>query len=261
MYKLLIAEDEEVIRDGLKHLIGQISHGFTVAWEAAHGQEALRYLEKELPDAVITDIRMREMDGLTLTGKIRERYPDMPIVIISGYSEFEYARQALKYGVTDYLLKPVDRKALVAALDKVESQLAGQRGIKMRQPETGNAAEQREEGRAEIGRLVRKVKEYVAARPDGDLRLQVLAEHVHLHPSYLSQLFKAETGLNFSDFVMEVRLERARHLLRTTSLKIYDIARLSGYQSPKHFMLVFKQQTGLTPGMYREQFGTESVAD
>ncbi|TBL79553.1 response regulator transcription factor [Paenibacillus thalictri] len=261
MYKLLIVEDEEVIREGLKHLIGQISRDFVIAGEASHGQEALRYLEKELPDAVITDIRMREMDGLALTGKIRERYPNMPIVIISGYSEFEYARQALKFGVTDYLLKPIDRLALVAALDEVKSQLAGQRGARVKQPDPTAEAERREEGQAEIRSLIRKVKEYVAARPDGDLRLQVLAEHVHLHPSYLSQLFKAETGYNFSDFVTEVRLERAKHLLRTTGLKVYDIARLSGYQSPKHFMLVFKQQTGLTPGMYREQYGVENGAD
>lgn len=102
--------------------------------------------------------------------------------------------------------------------------------------------------------MIRKLKAYIAENPDGDLRLQTLAEMVHLNPSYLSQLFKQEGGGNLSDYIAETRIRRACKLLETTNLKVYDIARLSGYQSPKHFMLVFKQHIGMTPGTYREQY-------
>lgn len=103
--------------------------------------------------------------------------------------------------------------------------------------------------------MIRKLKAYIADHPDEDLRLQTLAERARLNPSYLSQLYKRLEGENLSDYIAEMRIRRACRLLETTELKVYDIARLSGYQSPKHFMLVFKQYTGLTPGAYREQNG------
>lgn len=260
MYHLLLVEDEEVIRRGIRHLVAQVSKAFTVAGEAVHGRDALAYLERHLPDAVLTDIRMREMDGLALIGKIRERYADMPIVVISGYGDFSYAQQALRYGVTDYLLKPINRLELVAALEKIKAALDRKKAGHLfpekddARDESGQAAEESGETR----RLIRKVQEHIRAHPDGDLRLQALADLVHVHPTYLSQLFKAETNMNVSDFIASVRMERAKYLLRHTELKIYDVARLSGYQSPKHFMLVFKQQVGCTPSEYRERPETEN---
>ena len=255
MYNLLLVEDEEVIRRGIRHLVAQVSKEFSVAGEAAHGREALDYLERQLPDAVFTDIRMREMDGLSLIGKIRERYADMPIVVISGYGDFAYAQQALRYGVTDYLLKPINRLELVAALEKIKTVLdrkkAGQLFPETDAVRDGDERTARESG--ETRRLIRKVQEHIRAHPEGDLRLQVLADLVHVNPTYLSQLFKAVTNMNVSDYIVSVRMERAKYLLRNTGLKIYDVARLSGYQSPKHFMLVFKQQVGCTPSEYRER--------
>jgi YesN/AraC family two-component response regulator len=255
MYHLLLVEDEEVIRRGIRHLVARVSNQFSVAGEAAHGREALAYLERQLPDAVLTDIRMREMDGLSLIGKIRERYADMPVVVISGYDDFSYAQRALRYGVTDYLLKPINRLELVAALEKIKTAL-DRKKAGPNSPETN--AVQDGDGRTadecgETRRLIRKVQEHIRAHPDGDLRLQALADLVHVHPTYLSQLFKAETNMNVSDFIASVRMERAKYLLRHTELKIYDVARLSGYLSPKHFMLVFKQQVGCTPSEYRER--------
>ncbi|WP_028550775.1 response regulator transcription factor [Paenibacillus sp. UNC451MF] len=252
MLKILLVEDEEIIRNGLKNLIAQVSADFNIVKEAVNGREALDYLQKEVPDFIITDIRMREMDGLTLTAKVRERYPQMPILIISGYGDFEYARQALRYGVTDYLLKPIDRLALISVLDQIR------RGFG---PKEGNSSLPEEESdRQEMPpkndnsrRLIRKVKEYIQENPDKDLKLQVLAEYVNLNPAYLSQLFKQEAKIHLSDFITDVRMQRAKYLLSNSDLKIYDVARLSGYQSPKHFMLLFKQQVGKTPGAYREE--------
>ncbi|WP_088832159.1 response regulator transcription factor [Paenibacillus tyrfis] len=254
MIKVLLVEDEEVIRSGIRTLIGQLSNDFVVVKEAAHGREALDYLSRNVADAVITDIRMREMDGLQLIGKIRERYEDMPLLIISGYSDFIYAQKALRHGVLDYLLKPIDRMAFVSALDKIRQLLLKRSGIGQVPADEGPQAESQTGGDGR--RLIRKVKEYINGHPEGDLRLQTLADYVHLNPAYLSQLFKQETGTNLSDCITEARIQRAKHLLTHTDLKIYDVARLSGYQSPKHFMLVFKQQVGRTPGSFRDESGT-----
>ncbi|CAH0119345.1 MULTISPECIES: response regulator [unclassified Paenibacillus] len=251
MYKILLVEDVEGIRRGIKSLIGQVTEHFTVVKEAENGKEALEYLSVDLPDAVITDIRMREMNGLVFIQKLKDKYPHMPVLIISGYGDFEYAQQAIRYGVSDYLLKPVDRKAFVTALERIYVRLSGRPSAPLR--DESAAQDGTADKSADGKRWIRKIKEYVQANPEGDLSLQTLSELVHLNPAYLSRLFKQETKSNLSDYITEVRIERAKHLLLQTELKIYDIARLSGYQSPKHFMLVFKQQTGLSPTAYREQ--------
>jgi two-component system response regulator YesN len=257
MINILLVEDEEIIRTGLKSLIAQVSGDFQIAKEAANGREALEYLQKEAPDFLITDIRMREMDGLTLTAKVRERYPHMPILIISGYGDFEYARQAIRYGVSDYLLKPIDRLMLVSVLDRIRRGFGQKTGgplatVNETDADTASKPLKNDDRR----KLIRKVKEYIQDNPDKDLRLQVLADYINLNSAYLSQLFKQETNTHLSDFITQVRMERAKYLLASTDLKIYDVARLSGYQSPKHFMLLFKQQVGMTPGAYRENEGT-----
>jgi len=253
MYKVLLVEDETVIRQGLRDLIGQSTGRFQVTGEAANGVEALAYLKCDIPDLLITDIRMREMDGLTMVSKVKEMYPDLPVVILSGFGEFDYARKAIEYGVTHYLLKPIERLELVAALDKIKTTLDQRRGIPAVVSQDGNAPQSNAGGDAR--KIIRDVKEFVRLHPDGDLRLQTVASRVHLNATYLSQLFKSETGTNYSEYVAEARMERAKWLLAHTRLKIYDVARLSGHQSPKHFMLVFKQQTGVTAGDYRDRYG------
>ncbi|MFC4599468.1 response regulator transcription factor [Cohnella hongkongensis] len=253
MYKVLLVEDETVIRQGLRELIGRSTGHFEVAAEAANGQEALTYLRSELPDLLITDIRMREMDGLTMVAQVKEMYPSLPVVIISGYGEFEYAKKAIAYGVCNYLLKPIERLELVATLDKIKLTLDRERGIAVSPPPGHAPGDSPESGDAR--KIIRDVKEFVKLHIDGDLRLQTVAGQVHLNATYLSQLFKAETGMNYSDYVSEARMERAKWLLAHTRLKIYDVARLSGHQSPKHFMLVFKQQVGMTAGEFRDRHG------
>lgn len=248
MYKLMLIEDEATIREGFRVLIQEVSREFEVRWEASHGKEALKLLESDIPDAIITDIRMREMNGLTLCAKVREIHPELPIVILSGYSDFEYAKQAIQTGVLDYLLKPVKRTALIQALDRIKLAIgkSAEHGEKGREAAEPNPPE-------DSHSLIRKVKAYIRANPDQDLRLQNLANLVYLNPAYLSQLFKSVTGINVSDFVTEARLDRARYLLLHTGLKVYDVARLSGYQSPKHFMLVFKEHMRCTPSEFRSQ--------
>ncbi|GIO14231.1 DNA-binding response regulator [Cohnella xylanilytica] len=251
MIKLMLVEDEETIRTGIRTVITRLADGFEIVKEASNGKEALRYLQSDMPDAIITDIRMREMDGLALIDKVRERYESMPLVIISGYDDFEYARRALRQGVADYLLKPVDRGAMLKALERIRELVGRERGPL---PQPGREEEpsvQPGEGR----RIIHKLCEHIARNPDGDLRLQTLADYVHLSPVYLSKLFKQETGDNLSDYIASARIERAKYLLANTDLKIYDVARLSGYQSPKHFMLVFRKAVGVPPGAYREENG------
>lgn len=258
MFKVLLVEDEQLIREGIKRLIEQLTSDFTVTMEAINGRQALACLGSEMPDLIISDIRMREMDGLAFITEARKRYAELPIMIISGYQDFQYAQQAIRCEVTDYLLKPINRRAFLMALEKIRGKLNKLYGLDAgedRNPNTNGPALNRNHNFT-----IRNVKDYIAAHPEDDLSLKTIADFVDLHPAYLSHLFKGETGQNLSDYITDVRIERAKYLLSHTNLKVYNIARLSGYQSPKHFALVFKQQVGITPGAYRDTAGNESKA-
>ncbi len=106
-WKVVIVEDEDLLRNGLIKVIPWEKLGFTVAGEADNGKEGLELVLKLQPEVVLTDIRMAQMDGLTMAEKIHEWDPKIRIVFISGYDEFDYARRALKVGAAEYILKPI----------------------------------------------------------------------------------------------------------------------------------------------------------
>jgi YesN/AraC family two-component response regulator len=246
MRRVLLVEDEEVIRKGLRKMLEDVIGGCKVVGESGNGKDALELLEMTNPDLVITDIRMDGMNGLELIKRIRAAWRDIDIIIISGYADFEYAQRAIKYGVSDYLLKPIDRVELTLCLDQLNKKRDGQTSREENQEDSEDS-----QGR----RIIRKVKDMVLERLDQDISLQAIAEQVHLNHQYLSALFKTETGQNFSEYVTQCRMDKAKQLLRDTNLKVYEIASLSGYASSKHFMAVFKQIVGVTPSEYRENPG------
>jgi len=105
LYKILIVDDESILRNGLKHMCNWEKEGFEIVGESSNGNEALEIIEKERPNIVITDIVMPEMNGIELTKKIKDNYPEIKVLILSSFSEFNYIRETFKHGVYDYLLK------------------------------------------------------------------------------------------------------------------------------------------------------------
>lgn len=108
MYKLIIVDDEQSIRSGMANGIPWNEWGFEVIGQASDGVEALELVENERPDVVLSDIRMPRMDGVELMQRLHKDYPDVKVIILSGYSDFEYLNTAIKNSVTEYLLKPTD---------------------------------------------------------------------------------------------------------------------------------------------------------
>ena len=122
-YRILLVDDEEEVRKGILRKMDWEKLGFQVAGDAENGEEALEKIEQLKPDVVMTDIRMPYMDGLTLTSRIRQKYPSMKVLIFSGYDDFEYAQQAIKLNVTEYILKPVNVEELTEILNRVRENL------------------------------------------------------------------------------------------------------------------------------------------
>ena len=123
LYRIMLVDDEEEVRKAIIRNMDWDRMGFTVVGDAENGEDALEKLEQLEPDVVMTDIRMPYMDGLTLAARIREKYPSMKILIFSGYDDFEYAKEAIKLKVTEYILKPVNGQELEKILNKVRVSL------------------------------------------------------------------------------------------------------------------------------------------
>jgi two-component system response regulator YesN len=126
-YKVFFVEDEIVTREGIRDNVDWQANGFELCGEAPDGEMALPLLQTAKPDVLITDIKMPFMDGLQLCKIVRERMPLTKVIILSGHDEFEYAQEAIKLGVTEYLLKPVTVQDLGHVLQKVAAQISQER--------------------------------------------------------------------------------------------------------------------------------------
>ncbi len=123
MIKTLIVDDEKLEREGIKYLLSQEECERKI-FEASNGREALNILREEEIDLLLTDIKMPHMDGLELTFRAKEQNPELPVVIFSGYSDFSFAQKAMRYGVTEYVLKPVDPDEFHKIIGKAEAMIS-----------------------------------------------------------------------------------------------------------------------------------------
>ena len=127
MIKIGIVDDELIFRTYLKTTLDWQAYGFDLCLEAKNGIDALKRMEEILPDILLCDINMPFMNGIELSAAIKEKYPQMVIILLTGYNEFEYARNALRIGVNDYIWKPFDKKELLTTLNEIKKKVLLQR--------------------------------------------------------------------------------------------------------------------------------------
>lgn len=255
MYKVLLVEDEKWVRAGLKAKIEASGLGFQVSHEAMNGQAALLCLEQEVPDLLITDIRMPVMDGLELIRNVFFAWPGVKSMIISGYSDFQYAHQALKYEVGDYLLKPVATTELLEALTAIRIKLdATQEEILQSIPSSGQAVDQ--------GEVARTVEQYIRENFRKDISLQDVSKKLRVSTDYLSKAFKRHTGESPLKHIIKLRINEAKKLLLATPvLDIHVIGEYVGYTDPFYFSRIFKTYVGIYPSEYRTNQAARAAID
>lgn len=238
--RVLLVDDEIMIREGFKRLFDWEAHECEVVGEAADGMEALARMDALKPDIVIMDINIPIMNGLKVIQLGRIKHPEMAFVIVSGYDDFSYCREALRLQITDYILKPVNYEEFGACIDNLKISLFERRITK--EPE--------EQEERTITLLTRYLQEHMAE----ELSLSVLAEQFYLNPQYISQLFKNEIGVGFLTYLTNIRMEKAKKLLLSKSYSIAEVAEQSGYGAYRVFTKVFKKTEGITPSQYRRDF-------
>lgn len=399
MFRILIAEDEEIIRRGVSHSLDWSEIGCEIAGAVENGAEALTFLKSNPPDLLLCDIRMPELSGLDVARYIYENKIDCKVILLTGYNEFAYAQQAITYGVFDYLLKPVSPEALQNAVTRAVRVIKETRQQALANPRTrrtkanhddaalflakltcsgadpiaasaydadalglaaprysvavASFAHSAKSGREDAGppnareTLLAKLFDQVAAQaqfhillpaqshllplcigysneslsdcycwemlqilyyqqthsslvlaigePVADLRqlhtayektrerlshlppkepestnpivksvlgylwehyaqpvkLADVAEHVFLNPSYISRVMRKETGIGFVEQLLNIRVQKAKQLLLTTTCRTFEIAELTGFGSVKYFSQVFRQYTQMSPSQYR----------
>lgn len=135
MLKVFLVEDEIIMREGIKRKINWEQEGFEFVGDASDGELAYPLILQSKPDILLTDIKMPFMDGLELSRLVKKELPDTKIVILSGYDEFEYAKEAINIGITEYLLKPITSQQLLEALKKVEEMILEENSRKLQSHE------------------------------------------------------------------------------------------------------------------------------
>ena len=243
MYRVVIVDDDLLIVKGLSSVVPWERLNCEVAGTASDGESGLRLIRECRPDVLLTDIRMPNVDGLTMAAAVRSEFPRMQISVLTAYRDFEYARQAIRLGVCRYLLKPSNMEELEEAVREMTRRLDV---LPPPAPEEIDPAAQEAHGYIVDGALA-WMREHCAEH----LTLEDVAAHVYVSQWHLSKLINRETGVGFLELLSRMRVDRAKELLADPGRKIFDVAYETGFADVAHFSKTFKKITGLTPGEFR----------
>jgi two-component system response regulator YesN len=240
--KIAIVDDDVKTRIRLAKMIEQSSHNYNISGCYANGGEALQEIKLNWVDVLITDIRMPIMDGLQLIELLRECNPDIRCIILSGIRNFDYARTAMRIGVVDYLMKPVNSGELYHLLEKIENRFHKPLSQWSDVKPVNNS------------RIVSLIIKQIEMEYYKEFSLMELSEKVCLNPNYIRQLFKSQKGQSITDYIIHFRIERAKELLKyNLDLKVYEVAGIVGYSDSVYFNRLFKKIVGTTPKEYKER--------
>lgn len=242
MYRVLIADDDPAVREGLPLLIDWQALGFEITAVAENGRRALNLLRESSFDLAITDIRMPGMDGIALARENLLLPSPCKMVILSGYGEFRYAQEAIQCGVRRYLLKPVGEDLLVQMLTELREELRRERHPQAEPPEAAPPAQ--------LKRTLAPIIGYIQDHCAEKLSLQDIAARFYLNPAYLGRIFKRYTETSFHQYLIHCRVKLAKRLL-SQGLSVTEVAGMVSYEDVDYFAHLFKQQVGLSPSEYR----------
>lgn len=261
LYRVLVVDDEPIVHQMMSRIIGESKLPLCLAATASSGSEALEVARRVRPDVCLLDIQMDDMSGLELAAGIEEALDYRPAIIyVTAHRIFEYAQEAVRLGALDYLVKPISRKNVMAALGKAVARLEAERLEQLearrlrKQLEALLPATVSQAGPAEKTRrssIAQAVRDYVDAHFSEQIGLSDVSEHLNFSSGYLGSLFKAEYGISFKSYLRRVRVARAKELMLDPTLNLTEIALRVGYTDISYFSESFVQETGVRPSGYR----------
>jgi len=255
IYKVVIVDDEPIIVHGLQRAVDWERFGCAVvgsAFDAADGAACIRRFS---PDILFTDIRMPDEDGISMLAGLKSEFPYMQVTVLTGHREFDYAQQALKLGVSRFLLKPSKMAEIEEALESMTQKLR-----ERPERETEKSGGEQIGERTEAGRfIVNAAIKYIQRHCVEKLTLLEVADKVYVSQWHLSKLLNRYMKKNFYDMLNEARIEKAKELLRDPKFRIGEVSEMVGFSDISHFSRIFKKAANISPKEYRNNIMNISV--
>jgi len=244
MYRVMIIDDEQSTRNLLKISVNWKELSMEIAGEAASGIEAINIIDEVRPDIAFVDISMPFMNGIEFTKIATERYPNLVIIILTAFDDFEYARQCIRLPVFDYMLKPIVREDILENLTKVKTMLDEK--LVTDESDTHYISESEESS-------IEQIKKYINDHyDDSSLNLTSVAQEFCFSSSYLSRKFKQEAGVNFVEYLTTCRMKKAVEIA-ATGQKMFAAAQSVGIPDPNYFGKCFKKYAGKSYSEYQAE--------
>ncbi len=253
-YTVIVVDDEKLIARNIARNIESVNSSFEVKEILNCATDALEYIRKNMPNVVFTDIRMPEMDGLELAHAIADEFPFIKCVIVSGYNDFSYAKNAITYQVTEYLLKPINKDELAKCLSQLEN------SFRVQHPNLEHLVDDcKKTWNSE--EIVTIVKEYVHKNYSSQIDLTNISNNFGFSSAYLSKVFSKYAGISPSKYLKDYRIMVAKQLLNNKEIPISAISTQCGFLDQFHFSKTFKSATGYSPTEYRSLISDHDIIE
>ncbi len=253
MYKVILIDDEPIIVEGLSRMIPWDKYNCQIVGTANDGIEGGVLIHKLQPDILFSDIAMPGLSGLSMIAGLKSELPEMKITILTGYRDFEYAQEAIRLGVSRFILKPSRLEDIEEAMNYMTSQLNRQRKelFPKEKKEEAPAISEQEQVQNAGSFIVNNAIKYMEEHYKEKLTLSEVAEKVYVSQWHLSKLLNKHGGKNFSELLNTIRIEAAKELLKNPALRIGDVSEAVGFVDMAHFSRVFKKITGTSANEFR----------
>lgn len=262
MYKVVIVENEKIVRKGLILTIDWQEMDAIIVGEAANGTEGINTILDKKPDIVITDIRMPEMDGLEMIQHLQKQNVNPAFIVVSGYSEFEYAQKAIRLGVVDFLLKPIDEIDLKNCVENIKMRITKKKDnekIVQKISEMNESSYMLFEKYIQnynfdsATDIISKASHYIENNLAHEISITEISNHLNVSDGHLSRSFKKNTGYTVLEYITLLRIKKAVLILQLPTTRISEVASAVGFNDPKYFSHIFRKYVGITPTDFRNR--------
>ena len=253
MYQILVAEDETIERKVLCKTLKKNFGDQCAVYEAKNGREAVELFLQHRPQVAILDIEMPGLSGLEAARRIRESGSVCMILFLTAFDKFSYAKEAISLRALDYLLKPYDERELILSVEEalhLYERVAGDPGLRLPTGESGGEGED-PHTTLRLSQVRENIDRYIREHYSMELSMQDVAKAMNYSEAYFCKLFKQCFKVNFSAYLNEYRIGRAKEMLQSTRLSVREVSLACGYSDANYFARVFKRVTGVTPSEFR----------
>lgn len=246
MYRVLIVEDEELLRKGLVFTFDWAVLNCLVVGEARNGAEGLELIHSLNPDLVITDIKMPLMDGLAMLSHFKQA--NFESIIMTGFEEFDYAKRAIELNVAKYITKPIDEEELKRAIEDITQKIDQKKRYQsMESNKPISFIRSVNNQNIQYDKYTKQIIDFIDCHYQERISLDDIASELKISVGYVAKVFKESTGYSVNDYLNRYRITKSIDLLKLDQYRLFEIAEMCGFSEYKYFHRVFRLYVKMSP--------------